>query len=85
MTGKYICPNCGSKHGLRFLASTSALFVITDDGEIGQVSLSPDSIDCMNEWAACIPGNVEFRCLDCHTTFEAYSDNNNEWQIGNQL
>lgn len=63
-----VCPNCGSED-LEFLIVTMAEFTVNPDGTIGRPILDTDAIDTLSELMSTDPGNIEYHCRNCHSSF----------------
>ena len=85
------CPKCGS-NDLYFTTATSAQFEALPNGEMGEIILSQDGIDCICECASLEKSNIEISCRNCNSHFNVeYNDDgdNNDgesrYKIGDEI
>ena len=86
-----VCPKCGS-NDLCFITTTSAQFEALPNGEMGEIILDQDGIDCICECASLEKSNIEISCRNCHSHFNVeYDDDgdNNDgefrYKIGDEI
>ena len=84
------CPKCGS-NDLYFTTATSAQFEALPNGEMGEIILSQDGIDCICECASLEKSNIEISCRNCNSHFNVeYDDGDNNdgesrYKIGDEI
>jgi DNA-directed RNA polymerase subunit RPC12/RpoP len=65
---KMVCPHCGS-HNLVAYSTACPMYEINEDGSLGLVIIDDDGIECIDETTSEEAYDMEYHCLDCHSSF----------------